>query len=267
MRPSNILTVLFAVTAGAESSMKALVYRGPAACEGCPEAVAKLLESSPSNFSVNYAGPKEDIDITPEALSKVEVYVQPGGGGLDKTWPEMKPYSKHIRDFVNGGGRYMGFCLGAYLAGRPGFDLLPSPDNTDEEIIQPEAEVKDERNTIIKVNWHFQTGELAGKTQKRWVFFQDGAVMKMPNMKNVKVLGRYASNDDIAATISPFGKGWVGNTGPHPEADRSWCECVQIVSSQRNTDFLRDTPYKLENPDGINFDIGFDFVETVAHWK
>lgn len=35
------------------------------------------------------------------------------------------------------------------------------------------------------------------------------------------------------------GKGWVGAVGPHPEADKSWY-----------------APYKLRNPDGINFDIG-----------
>lgn len=60
---------------------KALVYRGPATCDGCPEAVAHLLRTSPSNFSVDYVGPKEKIKLTAEVLSKVAVYAQPGGGG------------------------------------------------------------------------------------------------------------------------------------------------------------------------------------------
>lgn len=38
---------------------------------------------------------------------------------------EAKKYAGAVRDFVSGGGRYLGFCLGAYLAGSdPGFDLL-----------------------------------------------------------------------------------------------------------------------------------------------
>lgn len=133
----------------------------------------------------------------------------------------------------------MGFCLGAYLAGRPGFNLLPHPDNTDEECIQPGAQVKDQSNTIIEVDWHFATGKLAGQTQKRWAFFQDGAVMKMPNKKDVKILGRYSSNNDIAATLSPFGKGWVGTTGPHPEADKSWCKHVVVASIERRPDICQ----------------------------
>lgn len=64
-----------------EQRPKALVYRGPAACNGCPEAVAALLQSSPSNFEVDYAGPNEKIDINEASLQHVQLYAQPGGGG------------------------------------------------------------------------------------------------------------------------------------------------------------------------------------------
>lgn len=60
---------------------KALIYRGPAACEDCPESIASRLKSSASHFEVKFAGPNEDIDITAEALKDVQLYVQPGGGG------------------------------------------------------------------------------------------------------------------------------------------------------------------------------------------
>lgn len=87
----------------------------------------------------------------------------------------MKPYKKAIKNFVANGGRYLGFCLGAYFAGTPGFDFLPAGDNTNEECTQPGASVKNRSNTIIEVDWHFTTGSKAGKTEKRWMFFQDGA--------------------------------------------------------------------------------------------
>lgn len=44
------------------------------------------------------------------------------------------------------------------------------------------------------------------------------------NLTGVEVLGRYASNGDVAASLSRFGEGVLANTGPHPEADGSWCE-------------------------------------------
>lgn len=136
----------------------------------------------------------------------------------------MNTYRSLIRDFVSDGGVYPGFCLGAYFSGTPGFDFLPDGDNTNDECTQPGAEVKDRKNTIIQVDWTFHTGPKAGTMEKRWIFFQDGAVMLVErNMTGVEVLGRYASNQDVAATLNRFGKGVVANVGPHPEATRSWC--------------------------------------------
>lgn len=87
-------------------------YRGPAACDGCPESVAHLLKTSTSKFEVTYVGPNEDVDISEESLGNADIYAQPGGPDLDKTWPEMEPHRDAVRSFVSGGGRYLGFCLG-----------------------------------------------------------------------------------------------------------------------------------------------------------
>ena len=64
------------------SRPRALVYRGPSANVGCPEAVAQLLEASPRNFEVRYAGPNETIQISSETLKSVDLYAQPGGEGI-----------------------------------------------------------------------------------------------------------------------------------------------------------------------------------------
>jgi len=146
----------------------------------------------------------------------------------------MKKYREVIRDFVSNGGTYMGFCVGAYLAGHyplggkvPGFGLLPPGDDTDEEITQPGAQVHNYKDTVINVDWHFSTGPHAGQTQyKRWVYFQDGAVIDIGDSSNVTILARYSSNNDVAATLSPFGQGLVGLVGPHPEATQDWCKCI-----------------------------------------
>ena len=244
------ITLAFATLAATamasnSSQPKALVYRGPAACDGCPESVAHLLKTSASNFDVTYVGPNDDT-ITADILKTATVFAQPGGGGVSENWPHMKPYSTLIRNFVSDGGIYMGFCLGAYFAGTPGYNFLPKGDNTNEESTQPGAQVTNQKNTIVQLDWTFHTGPKAGTTEKRWAFFQDGAVMLVQkNMTGVEVLARYASNQDIAATLNTFGKGIVASTGAHVEADKSWY-----------------TPYHITNPDGYSLDLGYDFVET-----
>ena len=140
----------------------------------------------------------------------------------------MQPYKHLVRDFVSKGGRYMGFCLGAYFAGRPGYDMFPDDSNAHEEILQPDAQVKNRKDSIIQVNWTFTTGSHAGTTKnEQWLFFQDGAMIGLKGdaatANGAKVLGHFSANGDIAASVTPFGKGWVGVAGPHPETDRSWC--------------------------------------------
>lgn len=83
MRTVSLSILLLAATmaTSAASRPKAMVYRGPAACQGCPESVAALLRSSPSNFDVVFAGPNENIDITESSLKGIDLYAQPGGGG------------------------------------------------------------------------------------------------------------------------------------------------------------------------------------------
>lgn len=147
---------------------------------------------------------------------------------LDPAWKHMKKYQKPIRDFVSNGGSYVGFCLGAYLAGRdPGFGILPKGVDADTEISQNDAEVDDERNTVIRVDWTFSNGDKEGKTEKgRWLYFQDGASIEgqVDDKKKGKVLGRYSESGDVAAYVSGYGKGVVGVVGPHPEATKDWCK-------------------------------------------
>lgn len=147
---------------------------------------------------------------------------------LSPGYKHMKKYKPTIRNYISQGGHYAGFCLGAYLAGHdPGFDLLPADCDTDEEITQKGAQVTTTKDTIIQVDWSFQTGPLKGeKRDGRWLYFQDGAVVDLGSKRgeDVLVLGRYSSNGDVAACVSRFGGGWVGLVGPHPEADGSWCK-------------------------------------------
>ncbi|KAG6242830.1 hypothetical protein E4U24_005604 [Claviceps purpurea] len=246
------------------SQPRALVYRGLSACKGCSEAVARLLEKSPQKFAVTYVGRDEEDQISAELLSQAAVYAQPGGPDLDQAYKELKQHQAQLRTFVENGGRYLGFCLGAFLAGStPGFRLLPPGANATPERKAQDAQVTGQEDTMIQVDWTFRSssrgtsnsqtggagaGAGAGETAaRRWLYFQDGAVITgLPRDDgNRTVLGRYSSNGNVAASLTGLGRGVVALVGPHPEATPDWYQA-----------------YRLENPDGIHYDIGFDFINA-----
>lgn len=213
----------------------ALVYRGPASLPGCPEAVAALLESAPTPMRAVYCGPDESVDVTPEALSGAAVYAQPGGGTLESAWRHTRSYAPTLRQWVSGGGNYLGFCLGAYLAGDdPGYGLFPG--RVRQYITTDDATIDDADDTLVAVTW---------RDRQRHMYFQDGPVFApRGDATGVTVLARYP-NDTVAAVVAAHGSGRVGLVGPHPEADESW---------YRRPGFT--------NPDGIRFDLGHDLIAT-----
>lgn len=181
----------------------ALVYRGKASLPGCPEAAARALASSPYRFRIRFGKP------TREKLRGVALYCQPGGDELEPAWRRLRKHADPVRDFVNGGGRYLGFCLGGYLAGDdPGFGLLE--ETTDTYVGTPGCEVADDDSHVIDVTW-------AGR--RRSIYFQDGC--RFTPGPRTEVVARYA-NGLPAAVVSPFGAGRVAVSGPHPEATDDW---------------------------------------------
>ena len=215
--------------------MKALVYRGPATLPGCPEAVAELLSASRWGFDVQFAGPDEDVDVTPAVLESAVLYSQPGGATLADAYKHLRPHRKAIRRFVRGGGHYLGFCLGGYLAGAtPGFDLLPG--DTDQYVTSRHASLRTEDSTVVEVDW---------RGRRRRLFFQDGPIFTLDRDADVTVLATYR-NETVAALVTPFGAGRVGVVGPHPEATDDWF-----------TDAGLDVPKPLAT------DLGQDLVDAV----
>jgi glutamine amidotransferase-like uncharacterized protein len=195
-------------------SRTALVYRGGAACAGCPEALADLLRSSCWGFDVRYVGEEEELPLTASALAGADLYAQPGGGDdLRQAYRRVKEAGPAIRQYVRSGGRYLGICMGGYLAGhRPGFRLLP--EDTAQFIASRGASVTTEEDTVVEVRW---------RGQRRRMYFQDGPLFRLPpGPIGATVLARYASNGEIAAMVAPCGRGRVGVCGPHPEATETW---------------------------------------------
>jgi hypothetical protein len=215
----------------------ALVYRGPAACAGCPEAVAALLRGSPSGFRTEFCGPSEDIKVSADSLAGATVYAQPGGGDVRQAWRRLRGSADDVRGFVHDGGHYLGFCLGAYLAGAdPGFALLTGI-GVEGYIYSSEARVRDPDDTVIGVAW---------RGRRRHMFFQDGTLFSPRAGASATILATYDTGG-AAAIITGYGAGRVGLVGPHPEADLTW---------------YADSG--LTNPDGIRYDLGHDLIESTV---
>jgi hypothetical protein len=83
MLPTNLLssTIFSTPTITMAERPQALVYRGRATSDQCPEAVTRLLETAKNHFNVTYCGPDEAFDIFPDVLAQAAVYAYPGGPG------------------------------------------------------------------------------------------------------------------------------------------------------------------------------------------
>ncbi|GLZ52108.1 BPL-N domain-containing protein [Actinomycetospora sp. NBRC 106378] len=186
----------------------ALVYDGPATLPGCPEAVAALLTAH--GFDVATVGPDGDRPLEAEVLAGAALYAQPGGGSLRHAWRHLRRHRRVLRSWVADGGSYVGFCLGAYLAGRgPGLGLLPG--DTDQYVTSPHATVDDpDADALVEVDW---------RGRRRTLFFQDGA--RFTRTDGTDVLARYPGGE-VAALVAAYGRGRVGVVGPHPEATADW---------------------------------------------
>jgi glutamine amidotransferase-like uncharacterized protein len=216
----------------------ALVYRGSAGCPGCSEAVAELLKSDTKhNFNVIYVGPKEKVSVRDGLkLPNVVLYAQPGGdGSVQRAYKRLRSDAAAVQNFVQKGGRYLGFCMGGYLVDDdPGYGLGL---NTNQYISSSGATIKNEEDSIIQVLW---------RGNKRWMYFQDGPYFIPENGIEDQTILAYYMNGKVAAMVQPYGKGKIGVSGPHPEADISWYEKVGLI-----------------NPDGYDADLFHDLIDAL----
>lgn len=201
---------------GTPDARLALVYRGPAGCDGCSETLAERLSRSPLGMDVAFIGPHEEIPLEASALSGAALYAQPGGGDDIRAAVQSFPpgFLRGVSDFVAGGGSYLGVCMGAYLAGSEGFAFLRH--SIEGEVNVPGFPVTDSADHVVAVRWD---------DTLRWTYFQEGA--RLP-AEGADPYAHYETGD-LAAAFYPFGDGGVGLIGPHPEADTSWFEDADLA--------------------------------------
>lgn len=199
------------------------IYRGPAGCKDCSENVKAALLRVRPDAQVDFVGADEAIDITPQNLARYDLYVQPGGGqdipaALD-SFGDARVDA--IREYVARGGRYLGLCMGAYLADDSNFGLIPQ--DLDSEAGRPGFEVAGIEDAAVRVVWD-------GKPDR--VFYQDGPYLAKPDAALSSTTIATYRNGDVAAARYTYQKGVVVLSGPHPEASRDWFENADIALSE-----------------------------------
>lgn len=204
---------------GATPITHVAIYRGPAGCADCSENVKTALQRLNPNYQIDFVGADEPIDITPHTLARYDLYVQPGGGqdipgALYSLGDER---AEAIRDYVAKGGRYLGLCMGAYLADDNNLGLIPQA--LDTEAGRPGFEVTGIDDAAVRVTWDGQADH---------VFYQDGPYFpKASAAAPYRTLATYR-NGDVAAARYAYQKGVVVLSGPHPEAGQEWFENAGI---------------------------------------
>ena len=64
-------------------------------------------------------------EIEDDFFNDVDIVAFPGGVGDSDSWDYLlKGNLKLLHNYIKGGGRYLGICMGAYWAGKEYFNIL-----------------------------------------------------------------------------------------------------------------------------------------------
>lgn len=208
-----------------------MVYAGPGICkEGCANAAAQLARSA--GMRVRFFRPEKSSIAD---LQYADVWIQPGGNAIEVTQSGSPDFLQGLREFVNRGGGYLGFCAGAFLADKwvnddhtvAGLDILGA---------DTEDYVKSTDPFMFLVNW---------SGQWRHLYFQEGPYFKVEDLTRTRVVATYEDGKP-AVLYSKFGHGKIAVSGPHPEAPEAW----------RKADGLSDN-------DGLDYDLALEMLRSV----
>ena len=137
----------------------------------------------------------------------VDMIAVPGGLGDASSYETAFKYNAQpVRDFVAGGGRYLGICMGAYWAGHHYLDILDSVDAV-QYITQPGTDTRRPHAKNLSVQWNHVPQKM---------FFYDGCALVGDTTK-FQTVATYANGDPMAIIQNN-----IGLIGCHPESEQFW---------------------------------------------
>jgi glutamine amidotransferase-like uncharacterized protein len=153
------------------------------------------------NFKIFSINPLED-----NFFNDVDIVAVPGGFGDASSFDRaFKHNGNRVKQFVQGGGKYLGICMGAYWAGKHYFNMLDHIDAV-QYITQPSTDTRRPHAKDIKIEW---------LGTKQTMFFYDGCAFTGSGYYDT--IAKYA-NDDPMAIIQNN----LGLIGCHPESEQFW---------------------------------------------
>ena len=171
----------------------------------CAQALGAICEKK---YKIKYFNHNT---LTKKALEKIDCLAFPGGlGDSDNFDHLLKDKKKIVQDYVANGGKYLGICMGGYLAGKHYFNILKNVDAV-QYIKRKRAELRYEQETVTPIRWR-------GKTYK--MFFYDGCAL-VGDQSGFKTIARYNNGDPMAIIQSN-----IGIIGCHPESPKYWYESM-----------------------------------------
>ena len=178
----------------------ALFLYDPKCSVQCGNGMIHALQSD-YNFKIFSINPLEDT-----FFDDVDIIAVPGGIGDAASFDRAFKHNKHrVRKFVQGGGKYLGICMGAYWAGQHYFDILDNVDAV-QYITQPGTDTRRPHAKDLKVTWNGTDTTM---------FFYDGCALV--GNGQYTTIATY-SNGDAMAIIQNN----IGVIGCHPEAEPFW---------------------------------------------
>jgi hypothetical protein len=146
-------------------------------------------------------------DISPNMFDGISIVAFPGGIGNSGSFEELlEDRVDLVKEYLAGGGRYLGICMGAYWAGKHYFDLLNRVDAV-QYITQPKADTRRPHAKAVNVEW---------LGQEEQMFFYDGCALVGDTTK-FQTIATYVNGDAMAIR-----QGRIGLIGCHPESEQFW---------------------------------------------
>lgn len=186
-------------------SAEILIYDGPGACKGCAALIRSILRNAGHTARIVSPG-----EVNAATLKNASLYIQPGG---KNTMHVRKAVGEdglaEIKNFVQGGGKYLGLCLGGTL-GSTG----PDDEGQMLALLPVRAyESGDPRSKLVDL-------DIEGGFGRRKVYVQDPPDFTplVGSESKIRVLAKYADGR-AAAVRGAAGRGEAILVGPHFEAD------------------------------------------------
>jgi glutamine amidotransferase-like uncharacterized protein len=149
-------------------------------------------------------------ELEADFFDDVDMIAFPGGlGDADKFDFLTLEHQDRIHKFIQGGGAYLGICMGAYWAGKDYFNILHDVDAV-QYITRPNTDTRRPHAKNLAVTWNGQPEQM---------YFYDGCALVGDESK-FQTVARYANGDPMAIIQNR-----IGLIGCHPESERHWYEC------------------------------------------